>query len=207
MGWYPLLHRTAFAAVECIALRRTAPVSRAPGGRGREDHGHLGRIEPRIRESQAAKELLAYLSNLRTRIDQGVRTDLMNIARRHRQAEVMVEKAVDVMLAVDLVIMAERNEFDAAYILSARRLPARRSGRPKPRQKGLRGIPRTRRAARLRRQLLHRVDAGVVHRLLHLYVVARAAPLERSRASVSSSEPGRTSAGRATNRRLSSTWP
>ncbi len=31
----------------------------------------------------------------------------------------MVEKAVDVMLAVDLVVMAERNEFDAAYLLSA----------------------------------------------------------------------------------------
>ncbi len=31
----------------------------------------------------------------------------------------MVEKAVDVMLAVDLVTFAERNEFDSAYLLSA----------------------------------------------------------------------------------------
>jgi uncharacterized LabA/DUF88 family protein len=31
----------------------------------------------------------------------------------------MVEKAVDVMLAVDLVMMAQRDEFDSAYILSA----------------------------------------------------------------------------------------
>ena len=31
----------------------------------------------------------------------------------------MVEKAVDVMLAVDLVVMAERNDYDTAYVLSA----------------------------------------------------------------------------------------
>lgn len=43
----------------------------------------------------------------------------MQMALSHRRAEVMVEKAVDVMLAVDLVVMAERNEFDAAYLLSA----------------------------------------------------------------------------------------
>ena len=43
----------------------------------------------------------------------------MTIADRHESTELMVEKAVDVMLAVDLVTMAERDEFDAAYILSA----------------------------------------------------------------------------------------
>jgi uncharacterized LabA/DUF88 family protein len=31
----------------------------------------------------------------------------------------MVEKAVDVMLAVDMVVMAERDQYDAAYLLSA----------------------------------------------------------------------------------------
>ncbi len=31
----------------------------------------------------------------------------------------MVEKAVDVMLAVDLVVLAERDTFDTAYLLSA----------------------------------------------------------------------------------------
>ena len=43
----------------------------------------------------------------------------MGIAQVHRTNTVMVEKAVDVMLAVDLVVLAERDEFDAAYILSA----------------------------------------------------------------------------------------
>jgi uncharacterized LabA/DUF88 family protein len=32
---------------------------------------------------------------------------------------VFVEKAVDVMLAVDMVVMAERNAFTTAYLLSA----------------------------------------------------------------------------------------
>jgi len=31
----------------------------------------------------------------------------------------MVEKAVDVMLAVDMVRMADRDEFDTAYLLAA----------------------------------------------------------------------------------------
>jgi len=31
----------------------------------------------------------------------------------------MVEKSVDVMLAVDMVVMAERDEYDAAYLVSA----------------------------------------------------------------------------------------
>lgn len=80
---------------------------------------HLGRLEQRRVESPASRELHSYLVNLRQRIDRGVFQDLMQIARNHRGGFVMVEKAVDVMLAVDLVVMAERNEFDAAYILSA----------------------------------------------------------------------------------------
>jgi uncharacterized LabA/DUF88 family protein len=53
------------------------------------------------------------------RIDRQVFHDLMDIAKRHQQATAMVEKAVDVMLAVDMVVMAERDKFDAAYLLSA----------------------------------------------------------------------------------------
>lgn len=53
------------------------------------------------------------------RLDAGVFHDLLALARRHQRATVMIEKAVDVMLAVDMVVMAERDEFDAAYLLSA----------------------------------------------------------------------------------------
>lgn len=80
---------------------------------------HLGRLERRTVDSAAARELHHYLANLTTRIDTRVYHDLMRIAGAHRNAAVWVEKAVDVMLAVDMVVMAERNEYDAAYLLSA----------------------------------------------------------------------------------------
>jgi hypothetical protein len=80
---------------------------------------HLGRLEPRTVANEAAAELRTYLNSLTRRIDLRVFHDLVDIAKRHASAQVMVEKAVDVMLAVDLVVMAERDEFDAAYILSA----------------------------------------------------------------------------------------
>lgn len=80
---------------------------------------HLGRLEQRPVDDPAAKELLAFLANLPTRIDPQVYHDLMRIAKNHQTATELVEKAVDVMLAVDMVVMCERNEFDAAYLLSA----------------------------------------------------------------------------------------
>jgi uncharacterized LabA/DUF88 family protein len=58
------------------------------------------------------------MANLHIRIDSTVRDDLLRLARSSN-ATVRVEKAVDVMLAVDLVIMAERNAYDTAYLLSA----------------------------------------------------------------------------------------
>ncbi len=80
---------------------------------------HFGRLEPHSVENPCAEELLKYLNTRRVRIDQRVFHDLLSMARRHRETEVFVEKAVDVMIAVDLVLMAERDEFDVAYLLSA----------------------------------------------------------------------------------------
>jgi len=80
---------------------------------------HLGRIELRKYEEKAANELYAYLGSLKTRIDPRIFKDLMSIAKRHRQGYVHVEKAVDVMLAVDMVTMAVKDEYDTAYLLSA----------------------------------------------------------------------------------------
>ena len=80
---------------------------------------HLGRLEQRPVDNPLAKELAAYLANLPTRIDQQIYHDLVRLARNHHKTTAMVEKAVDVMIAVDMVIMAERGEFDAAYLLSA----------------------------------------------------------------------------------------
>lgn len=80
---------------------------------------YLGRLESRPIDNEAALELKRYLGNLTTRIDRGVFKDLMALARRHECVDVITEKAVDVMLAVDAVLLAERNAYDAAYLLTA----------------------------------------------------------------------------------------
>ena len=44
---------------------------------------------------------------------------MVDITKKHAETLVWKEKAVDVQLAVDMVLMATRDEFDAAYLLSA----------------------------------------------------------------------------------------
>jgi len=80
---------------------------------------HMGRLEHRPSRDDAAKKLHAYLTTLKIEIDSNVYEQLMEIAKKHQDTQIMVEKAVDVMLAVDLVVLAERSEYDTAYILSA----------------------------------------------------------------------------------------
>lgn len=80
---------------------------------------HFGRLETRSSESDAAKELLEYLAGLKTKIDAAVYKELVELGKRHKRTATVVEKAVDVMLAVDLVVLAERDVYDTAYILSA----------------------------------------------------------------------------------------
>ena len=79
----------------------------------------LGRIEPRTATNEAALELRDYLQGLTTKIDPAVFAALSGIATRHSEATVYVEKAVDVFLAIDLVTMAMKNIYDAAYLLTA----------------------------------------------------------------------------------------
>ena len=80
---------------------------------------HLGRLETRSADNTAAKELRQYLAGLSKRLDPTVFAELMAIAKKHATATVMVEKAVDVMLALDLVTMAIHDHYEAAYLLSA----------------------------------------------------------------------------------------
>ena len=79
----------------------------------------LGRLETRYVNSSAASELLGYLGSLKTRIDTTVYKDLIGLGQRHQRFPVKIEKAVDVMLAVEMVVQAERGEYDCAYLLSA----------------------------------------------------------------------------------------
>ncbi len=83
---------------------------------------HLGRLESRVVTNPMAGDLDDYLNELQARhirLDKGVFHSLRDIAARHRRAPVLVEKAVDVMLAVDMVMMAQRGEYEAGYLLSA----------------------------------------------------------------------------------------
>jgi uncharacterized LabA/DUF88 family protein len=80
---------------------------------------HLGRLEMREADNEAAKELLQFLAQLPTRIDKQVYQQLASIGNKHRKARFLVEKAVDVNLAVDMVMLAKQDEYDAAYLLSA----------------------------------------------------------------------------------------
>lgn len=80
---------------------------------------HYGRLEERREINGLARELRKYLGGLSVQIDLGVYRTLVGMAKSHETTTFMVEKAVDVMLAVDLVRMAVQDEFDAAYILSA----------------------------------------------------------------------------------------
>ena len=79
---------------------------------------HFGRLEPRTTKNDLAEDLLGYLHQQGTAIPVGVAKNLSQMAQAHRKTSYMVEKAVDVMLAVDLVVLAQHNKFDVAYVLS-----------------------------------------------------------------------------------------
>lgn len=79
----------------------------------------FGRIEPRIASNEAANELGDYLATAKAKIDPAVFAHLSDIAKRHTNATIFVEKAVDVFLAIDLVTLAVNNAYDAAYVLTA----------------------------------------------------------------------------------------
>jgi len=68
---------------------------------------HFGRLETHTAENDFALEVKRYLAALTVRIDPVVYRHLVEGATRHAKAMVVVEKAVDVALAVDMVRMAD----------------------------------------------------------------------------------------------------
>jgi uncharacterized LabA/DUF88 family protein len=80
---------------------------------------HLGRLEAHPEINELASRLKRYLADLKVRIDPTVYRDLHDLANAYERTLITAEKAVDVALAVDLVMMAHRNEYDTAYLLSA----------------------------------------------------------------------------------------
>ncbi|HEX6088458.1 MAG TPA: NYN domain-containing protein [Thermoanaerobaculia bacterium] len=80
---------------------------------------HLGRIESRVVSNAAAHDLREYLTRVGSKLDPTVLADLSEIANRHADTMVFVEKAVDVFLAIDFVTLAIGDAYDAAYLLTA----------------------------------------------------------------------------------------
>lgn len=80
---------------------------------------HLGRLESHLEVNELAHRLKSYLATLKTRIDDEVFKDLIALGNAFERHKVTEEKAVDVALAVDLVMMAHRDEYDTAYLMSA----------------------------------------------------------------------------------------
>ena len=80
---------------------------------------HLGRLETRTISNDVAIALLRKLHDLPSRIDRDLYHELMDLALTNKRVPVKVEKAVDVQLAVDMVVHAHRDLYDTAYLLSA----------------------------------------------------------------------------------------
>ena len=79
---------------------------------------HYGRIEERPYKNELASVLAEYLATT-PGIDPGLQRDLGAMAAQYQKVSILKEKAADVMLAVEMSRMAWRDEFDAAYLLSA----------------------------------------------------------------------------------------
>lgn len=79
----------------------------------------LGRLEPRREVNPLATELGTWLDDGPQQIGAEAAGALRSMAARHGQVLTLREKAVDVMLAVDLIRLALEDRYDAAYILSA----------------------------------------------------------------------------------------
>lgn len=80
---------------------------------------HLGRLESHPEINQLSYRLKRYLADLKIRLDPAVYRDLHDLANAYERTKITAEKAVDVALAVDVVMMAQRDEYDTAYLLSA----------------------------------------------------------------------------------------
>lgn len=80
---------------------------------------HLGRIETRPHPNLATPKILEYVNNPATKMPDETREFFRRLLDYYKTINVEKEKAVDVMLARDVIVGAIRNEYDAAYLLSA----------------------------------------------------------------------------------------
>ena len=85
-------------------------------------HISLGRIEKTTilpKNNSLIEKLNQILDRESTRIPDDVHNELTQLCREQISVYTEKEKQVDVRIAVDLVSMAQRDEYDVAYLLSA----------------------------------------------------------------------------------------
>ena len=80
---------------------------------------HLGRLEHRVHENPLAAAVLAALNDPRLPMPEPARQHLASLAAAHRSVQALKEKAVDIMLARDVLEFASADRLDVAYLLSA----------------------------------------------------------------------------------------
>ncbi len=80
---------------------------------------HLGRLERRVEINPLAAQLLAYLDDPDCAIPPKAASEVRLMAEANAQVETLKEKAVDIMLAHDMLEGAINDEYDCAYLLSA----------------------------------------------------------------------------------------
>lgn len=80
---------------------------------------HLGRLEPQPEPNPLAGILRDYVESTTDEISADARSRLRKLASKHATVMTLKEKAVDVMLAVDMIQLSSEDRYDVAYILSA----------------------------------------------------------------------------------------
>lgn len=80
---------------------------------------HLGRIEKRPVENPLVAPLLRYIEDPKSGISPRAVDGIRHVIAGSGDAETLREKAVDVMIAVDMLQMAVAGAYDVAYLLSA----------------------------------------------------------------------------------------
>jgi uncharacterized LabA/DUF88 family protein len=78
-----------------------------------------GRIESRPEPNQLAVELHRWIDTQPEDLGPASRAWLRHHAEAHTNLRIMKEKAVDIMLAVDVIQLATEDRYDTAYVLSA----------------------------------------------------------------------------------------
>lgn len=79
----------------------------------------LGRLEPRPEPNPLASELQRWIDSGPDDVGPVSLAWLRARADAHTNVRTLKEKAVDIMLAVDLIRLAAQDQYDAAYVLSA----------------------------------------------------------------------------------------